>query len=73
MITNSDLQSRFGYHRPNEEQQTRMERLRARFARLAEQVLMITEPGREQSLAITKLEEAQMMAIASIAREGAVL
>lgn len=65
-----DLDNLFDYHRPNEEQQGRMEGLRQDFKRLARQVIGWTVTGPEQTLAIRKLVEAQQQTIAAIAREG---
>jgi hypothetical protein len=65
-----DLDNLFDYHRPNEEQQARMELLRAKFKRLAQDVVGWTVAGPEQTLAVRKLVEAQQQAIAAIAREG---
>jgi hypothetical protein len=59
----------FDYHKPNAEQQARMETLRTRFKYLAHQVEASTSEGPEQTLAIRKLVEAQQQAIAAIARE----
>jgi hypothetical protein len=64
-----DLDNIFDYHRPDEEQQQRMEWLRERFKRLAQEVVRRTASGPEQTLAVRKLAEAQQQAIAAIARE----
>jgi hypothetical protein len=67
-ITPEELDIRFSYHRPDEEKQQRMAELREQFLTLAEEVILRTKPCREQSLAITHLEQAQFFTIAAIAR-----
>jgi hypothetical protein len=64
----SDLHSRFTYHAPNDDAAPRYLRLRHEFFRLATMIDALTPVSREQSLAITALEEAMMWANASIAR-----
>lgn len=67
MIT--DLANRFNYHPPqDEETKDRHERVRMHCLAAATAVLGETPAGREQSRAITKLEEAMMWANAAIAR-----
>lgn len=65
-----DLENRFNYHPPKDDQ-TRMnhETVRECLLETAEIIVSITPEGREQSLAITKLEEAMMWANAAIARQ----
>ena len=62
------LNNTFTYHPPKEGQQDRYVRLRSSARQIAEQVVMYTPPSREQSLALTKLEEAIFWANAAIAR-----
>jgi len=66
----AELDRRFNYHVPDDEQKERMESSRKGFRNLATVIIGVTSPGREQSLAITALEEAQYHTIAAIAREG---
>jgi hypothetical protein len=63
-----DLQNRFTYHTPKNDQPLRYQRLRDQAKHLAEVILDLTPPSREQSLALTKLEEAIFWANAGIAR-----
>lgn len=58
----------FEYHSPKEDQPERYGELRAAAKELSIMVLRYTPPSREQSLALTKLEEAIMFANAAIAR-----
>ena len=50
--------NRFAHKAPTEEQSERIFRLTGQFAFLAESVMGQTPPSREQSLALTALEEA---------------
>lgn len=58
----------FTYHRPTESQPPRYKQLRDDALNLAMRICYLTPPSREQSLALTKLEEAIMFANAAIAR-----
>ena len=62
------LANTFTYHSPKEGQPERYVTLRDRARDLAYQIVELTPPSREQSLALTKLEEAIMHANAAIAR-----
>lgn len=64
-----DLDERFDYHAPDENRTKAHEAMRRAMKIAATQVLGIVPPGREQSLAITALEEAMMWANAGIARK----
>lgn len=64
----SDLQKRFTYHAPKNDQALRYEMIRDRAHSLAEFINEKCPDSREKSLAITSLEEAVMWANASIAR-----
>ena len=68
MITKDDLDNRFTYHSPKGTQNERYVAMRESARRLAYQILESTPSSREQSLAITSLEEAIFWANASIAR-----
>jgi len=64
-----DLRNRFAYHPPKDETQTR--RYAEVRSKILEAAILIAEQTpfcREQSLAITKLEEALFFSCASIAR-----
>lgn len=67
-FTPREIEKRFTYHAPKGDQQERYVALRAKGRELAEDIIASTPASREQSLAITKLEEAIMWANAAIAR-----
>jgi hypothetical protein len=58
----------FTYHAPKDGQLERYQQLRERAFELALLIVHLTPKSREQSLALTKLEEAIMHANAAIAR-----
>lgn len=62
------LYNTFTYHRPKASQPDRYEQLRSDALSLAVRICSLTPTSREQSLALTKLEEAIMFANAAIAR-----
>ena len=62
------LETNFTYHSPNEDQTKRYEEIRENARALALLICGLTPSSREQSLALTKLEEVVMFANASIAR-----
>jgi hypothetical protein len=62
------LINRFQYHHPRNDQNGRYEDLRLGALKLAIQISENTPVSREQSLALTKLEECIMFANAAIAR-----
>lgn len=63
-----ELEVRFTYHGPRGDQLHRYETIRAMAKKLAEYIVEQTPESREQSLAITHLEQAVMWANAGIAR-----
>lgn len=67
-LSDEEIKDRVTYHAPSPEGIERHERL----ARNIEETIRVVDetlfPGREKSLAITKLEEAKMWASAGIAR-----
>lgn len=63
-----DLENRFTYHAPKENQPMRYEEIRQRAKELAESLVALCPESRELSLALTNLEQAVMWANASIAR-----
>lgn len=67
-ITPDDIRSRFTYHPPKEGQPLRYESIRDQARALAQHIVDSTPEGREQSNAITRLEESVMWANAAIAR-----
>ena len=62
------IQRDFVYHAPKGDQPRRYEHLRAEARALALVIVSFTPPSREQSLALTHLEEAIFWANAAIAR-----
>jgi len=70
-ITHDELVRRFNYHRPNTEAKVeRHQQIREACLAAAETIVDVTgPPSREQSTAITKLEEAMFWANAAVARE----
>lgn len=64
----TEVEVRFTYHAPKGNQIERYEVLRDTAKKLAEDILEFTPESREQSLALTHLEQAIMWANAAIAR-----
>lgn len=69
-ITNDELGVRFTYHARRGKQRDHYVEIRERALILAERICALTPGSREQSLAITALEEAVFWANAAIARRG---
>ena len=67
---NQDLEDRFTYHTPKENQPAKYTRLRDHAKELAYHIVEDTPTSREQSLALTHLEDAVFWANAAIARHG---
>jgi hypothetical protein len=65
------VMKRFTYHPPQPDQIPRYAAIRDWARQLATLILHTTPKGREQALALTKLEEAVMHANSAIAREDA--
>lgn len=57
------------YTEVNQEQQARIDKVRYMFSSMYDLIEQYCKPGRETSLAITKLEETQFWAIKGISRE----
>ena len=57
------------FRKVNEEQQKRIDKVRYMFSGMYDLLKEHCKPGRETSLAITKLEEAQFWVIKGISRE----
>jgi hypothetical protein len=68
MINRDEIEIMFTYHPPVHDQASRYEALRAKVKYLAHEILDMTPESREQSLAITHLEQAVFYANAAIAR-----
>lgn len=64
----ADIEKRFTYHPPKGNQLQRYETMRSEFRYMAEHIVNTTPVSREQSLALTALEQAQFWANAAIAR-----
>ncbi len=67
-MTNQEIEKRFGYHTPTDDQSERYERIRFKAKVLAAYIGEYCPESREKSLSLTKIEEAVMWAVASIAR-----
>ena len=68
MAQNNDLQNRFTYHPPKDDQIFRYQQIREMGLQMASLIDREVPSSREQSLALTKIEEAVMWANAGIAR-----
>lgn len=62
------IETAFTYHAPKGNQPARYVELREQAKALAVTIARLTPPSREQSLALTKLEECVMFANSAIAR-----
>ena len=70
-MDNADLNNRFDYHPPRDEDTKELhENVRALCRTLAHRLNGLLPEGREKSLAITNLEQTMMWANAAIARSG---
>lgn len=67
-ITKEELDIRFTYHAPKGDQGERYVKIRDKAKELAVMIVELTPDSREQSLALTHLEECTFQANASIAR-----
>ena len=67
-ITKDELDTRFNYHPPKGDQQERYTKLSVKIRELADLIVEVCPDSREQSLAMTHLEETRMWANASVAR-----
>lgn len=66
----AELETRFTYHAPKADQPQKYTALRSKGLELAQLIEEMVPEGREQSLALTKIEEAVMWANAGIARRS---
>lgn len=71
MLTDTELLTRFTYHPPKPGQPEQYEKIRGMGLVLAQLIRDATPDSREQSLAMTHLEEAIFWANAAIARRSA--
>ena len=67
-IDEKELDNRFTYHAPKGNQQSRYENIRKQGRDFVNAIVLQSPESREQSLALTKIEEAVMWANAAIAR-----
>lgn len=68
-VTYNELDNRFGYHKPDSQITIdKYERIRNYAKQFADHITFETPSSREQSLALTKVEEAVFWANAAIAR-----
>lgn len=70
-VPSDELRNRFTYHAPHGDQAERYGEIRAKALEYAELICKLTPASREQSLALTKLDEAVFFANAAIARREA--
>lgn len=69
----TDLLNRFAHHAPTGGKADKHMHVRAHIGGVAEEICRLVPPGREQAIALTKLEEAMMWANAGIARNPEVV
>lgn len=67
-MNNEEIENRFTYHKPTEEKAEKYPKIRDKAKELAKLISELVPSGREQALALTKLEEVVMWANAGIAR-----
>lgn len=70
MRNNTALENNFMYHAPTGDKVQRHEEIRNKCKDLAYEIKRLCPDSREQSLALTKLEEVMMWSNAAIARNG---
>jgi hypothetical protein len=66
-LANAELKEVYTYHAPHGDQQERYERLRKAGLNLALEITQLAPQSREQSLALTSVQQAIMWANAAIA------
>lgn len=69
-MAGADIANRFDYHKPNAKKVLEHETVRMQVGALAHEWDQSLPVGREQALALTKLEEAMFWANAAIARSN---
>ena len=62
------IENNFSHHAPKDDQANRYEQIRGKAKEFARLIAELTPASREQSLAMTNLEQTVMWAIAAIAR-----
>ena len=73
MLTPQEINDRVDYHPPGEAAKKRHEAIRLGVAKLMLSIGALVPEGREQSIAITKIEEAMFWANAGVARNHALI
>jgi hypothetical protein len=68
--TYHDLKLRFGYHRPDADQQRTIGAIRRQILNTAVFVVNVVPEGREQASALSALEQVMFQAVAGVARLG---
>lgn len=69
MISEEDVENRFTFHPAKDQLQAdKYQLIREKCKALAKEILRQTPPSREQSVAVTKLEEVMFWASAAVAR-----
>lgn len=68
MVDANEIETRFTYHPPKDDQPARYVALRDKAKELAMLIVELTPTSREQSLALTQLEDSVMWANSAIAR-----
>ena len=69
-MTASEIRNTFQYHAPDVRKREAFEEIRHRMTEACVKVAALTPPSRERSLFITLMQQAQMMANASVAIHG---
>lgn len=69
-ITADEIEHRFGFHKATESTGPRHGDMREAFKLMAHVIVNSTKPGREQSLALTALQETSMWTHAAIAMDA---
>lgn len=64
-----DLDNNYMYHAPSENKQDKYHALRGNLKSVAKLITVLVPEGREQSIALTKIEEAMFWANAGVARD----
>ena len=67
-VTDEELVNRYTYHAPTEEQKQRHEEIRQAVLSCARTIVRLTPYSREQSTALTNLDNVMLLASAAIAR-----
>lgn len=69
-ITVEEIENRFSYHRPTEDQLPKYEKIRDKGKEMALLLIKLCPDSRELSTALTKLDEVVMHSNAAIARRS---